>query len=254
MPQTRRRTAVFCLSLVLASASGCMNDDDLTTKVAAEDQAEAVIPLLVATTFGTLREVGTIVRAAAEAPSSVADATAEDECSPIHSFCSDPLTGVICPADAMVSVCRFSDCHRNWVSWTLDGTVTIQGSGPHALAFDLEFDRTYRISGQARITLGESCATMDLVELASETPKFSSTAVGQLQDCPSAQSGSIQALVSATGFRPTVFEMTLDSDGGSVIVIDVATRERLYLCRWRRWVDLGNGEPPPHPECSPYGA
>ena len=241
-----KRVAVFGLSVLLASAMGCIDDDDLTTKMVAEDQAEAVIRLLVGMTLGSLSEVATIVRAATVA----AEANQEDGCSPI-SYCSG---GMICPVDAITSVCRLSNCGRVSTGVVLDGTVTIQGSGPHALAFDLEFDRTYRVSGRARITLGESCATMDMAELASETPKFSSTAVGQLQDCPSAPSGSIQALVSATGFRPTVFEMTLDGDGGSVIVIDVATRERLYLCRWRRWVDLGNGEPPPHPECSPSGA
>jgi hypothetical protein len=255
----RRQVAAFTLFVSVASASGCGDDDDLSTEVVAEDQAEAVIPWLVGLTTGFSLELVDIVRAATMADSSVAAATERDGCTPIPSFCTDPLAGVICPADAMASVCRFSECDRGLVSvqmnqsLTLDGTVTLTGSAPHDVTFDLGLLPGHRFSGQARVMLDPSCATVELVELANENPRFSSTAVGRLETCEVAQSGSVQALVSGTGFRPAAFEISLDGDEANIAVIDVATREQLYQCRWRRPTDIPTGEVPPPTECRPYG-
>jgi hypothetical protein len=234
MKRKSKLWVVVCVCSLLLFAGSCDDDDDvMADQQVSSSQAEGILADVVPAIIDFSLSVVALVQASAPAPPPVADKAVQGAvCSPIPGvetdyLCMEPNDGVICPVNATTSEWQFTDCLAD--DTTVDGTVTVVGTGPFLLTFDLTLDGSETVTGDMTITFGTTCDTVVYDHLVLAESGVSSNLVGTLQGCSGVPAGQIDATINAPGLRTFVAEISIDK-GVTIVVLDGQNLDPLYLC------------------------
>jgi len=230
-----RTFALVCVAALLLGGVSCSNDDDemMGGQQVSSSQAEIIMAQVISSSLDFSLSIVGLVQATAPAAPPAAKAVQGDVCPPIPGIetqylCTDPNTGVVCPVDAMTSEWQFTSCDVDGTD--VDGTVTIEGSGPFTLTFDLTLDGSQSAMGEMVVTFGTTCDTIDYNQLILKESGVTSNLLGELQSCAGVPGGFITATINAPGLQTFIGQISISTGGLIVTVLDGQSQNPLYLC------------------------